>query len=159
MKVEELKIGNIIEVNHFEYGDMYASVISINDTGDLCLHLLDERFTKEEYECTLNEVCSIPITEELLLNNGFDNRNNLASLYLGENVFSLTKHPDLNGLWLSLIKEEDGWQIHSLCADNYGMSNFVRPIHYVHEMQNFLSLVKHGFNIKISYKSELCGKH
>ena len=66
MTKEELRVGNIIEVSHFEYGDMYASVPSINDVGDLCLHLLDERFTKEEYECTMNEVCPIPITEELL---------------------------------------------------------------------------------------------
>lgn len=71
MKVEELRPGNIVEVNHYEYGDMYASITSINDVGDLCLHLLDERFTKEEYECTMNEVCSIPITEELLLKNRF----------------------------------------------------------------------------------------
>lgn len=74
MNEEELRIGNIVEVNHYEYGDMYASVTSINDVGDLCLHLLDERFTKEEYECTMNEVCSIPITEELLLKNGFRER-------------------------------------------------------------------------------------
>lgn len=71
MKPQELRIGNIVEVNHFEYGDMYASVTSINDYGDLCLHLLDERFTKEEYECTMNEVTPIPITEELLLKIGF----------------------------------------------------------------------------------------
>lgn len=67
MKPQELRIGNIVEVNHYEYGDMFASVTSINDVGDLCLHLLDERFTKEEYECTMNEVTPIPITEELLL--------------------------------------------------------------------------------------------
>ena len=71
MTQEELRVGNIIELNHFEYGDMYASVTSINDVGDLCLHLLDERFTKEEYECTMNEVCPIPITEELLEKIGF----------------------------------------------------------------------------------------
>lgn len=71
MEVKELRIGNIVEVNHFEYGDMFASVIYINDVGDLCLHLLDERFTKEEYECTMNEVTPIPITEELLLKIGF----------------------------------------------------------------------------------------
>lgn len=71
MKVNELRIGNIVEVNHFEYGDMYASVTSINDVGDLCLHLLDERFTKEEYECTMSEVTPIPINKELLLKIGF----------------------------------------------------------------------------------------
>lgn len=71
MNIKELRVGNIVEVNHFEYGDMFASVTSINDVGDLCLHLLDERFTKEEYECTMNEVTPIPITEELLLKIGF----------------------------------------------------------------------------------------
>ena len=71
MDVKELSVGNIVEVNHYEYGDMYASVTSINDVGDLCLHLLDERFTKEEYECTMKEVTPIPITEELLLEIGF----------------------------------------------------------------------------------------
>lgn len=71
MNIKELRVGNIVEVNHFEYGDMFASVTSINDVGDLCLHLLDERFTKEEYECTMNEVTPIPITEEILLKIGF----------------------------------------------------------------------------------------
>ena len=76
MKPQELRIGNIVEVNHFEYGDMYASVISINDCGDLCLHLLDERFTKEEYECTMNEITPIPITDKLLLKIGFKKGRN-----------------------------------------------------------------------------------
>lgn len=76
MDIKELRIGNIIEVNHYEYGDMYASVTSINDVGDLSLHLLDERFTKEEYECTMNEVCPIPITDELLLKLGFKKDRN-----------------------------------------------------------------------------------
>lgn len=76
MNAKELRIGNIVEVNHYEYGDMYASVTSINDVGDLCLHLLDERFTKEEYECTMNEVNPIPITDELLLKIRFKKQEN-----------------------------------------------------------------------------------
>lgn len=83
MEVKELRVGNIVEVNHFEYGDMYASVTSINDVGDLCLHLLDERFTKEEYECTMNEVYPITLTDNILVKLGFVERelNSIEQVY------------------------------------------------------------------------------
>lgn len=72
MTIEELRIGNTIGVTHYEYGDMPSVITSINDCGDLCLNCLGELNTNEEYECTLNEVYPIPITEELLVKNGFE---------------------------------------------------------------------------------------
>lgn len=117
MTKEELRVGNIIEVNHFEYGDMYASVTSINDVGDLCLHLLDERFTKEEYECTMNEVTPIPITEELLLEIGFKQCG-----YLFKTLF------------IEMYEVEKGWHLH---IDNERFETALSiTIKYVHQLQN-----------------------
>jgi hypothetical protein len=74
MEKEDLRIGNIVELNHFEYGYMYASVTWLNDLGDICLDLLDKRFTEEEYECTLTQIKPILINEEVLLKIGFSKR-------------------------------------------------------------------------------------
>ncbi len=85
MKPTELRVGNIISVTHEEYGDMLAAITSINDCGDLCLCCLGETYTNEEYECTMNEVYPIPITEELLLKNGFKKGRNGYFIYLEYN--------------------------------------------------------------------------
>ena len=132
MKPQELRVGNVVEVNHYEYGDMYASITSINDAGDLCLHLLDERFTKEEYECTMNEVYPIPITEERLLKIGFKkdvDANNLYRYAIDDCLFEIR-------LWNSgtLIKLENYYE------------NCVRKIHLpktpnLHQLQNAYYLV------------------
>lgn len=82
MKAQDLRIGNIVKLDHFEYGYMYASVTWLNDLGDICLDLLDERFTEEEYECTFNEIRPIPINEEVLLKIGFSKRRNGSFEYV-----------------------------------------------------------------------------
>lgn len=101
------------------------------------------------FQCNVNGISPIPITDEFLLNNGFDNKDNIVSKHFGENVFVLENHTEDRGLWLALIKHDNGWEIMSLREDNRAMHNSVSPIHYVHEMQNFLSLVKFGLNIKL----------
>ena len=130
MKPQELRIGNIVEVNHYEYGDMFASVTSINDVGDLCLHLLDERFTKEEYECTMNEVTPIPITDELLLKNGFEQCD-----YMFKTLF------------MEMYEVENGWHLH---IDNEHFETALSiTIKYIHDLQNayYLAIGKE-FEIK-----------
>lgn len=122
MKPTELRIGNIVEVNHYGYDDMFASVISINDVGDLCLHLLDERFTKEEYECTMNEVTPIPITEELLEKCGFDEP------YDGVYERSCGK--------FEVTKEGDEWWV-----SWHGGCDYWFAIKYLHDLQNAYQLV------------------
>ena len=122
MKPQELRIGNIVEVNHYEYGDMFASVISINDVGDLCLHLLDERFTKEEYECTMNEVTPIRITDELLLKNGFEQCG-----YMFKTLF------------IEMYEVENGWHLH---IDNDKFETAIAlTIKHLHHLQNAYYLV------------------
>lgn len=132
MKPQELSIGNIVEVNHYEYGDMFASVTSINDVGDLCLHLLDERFTKEEYECTMNEVTPIPITEELLEKCGFE-RNNDTPPY----ILDLDK-----GRRVYMFKITYGWILqyvrYGVGYDETVSKNIVM---FVHQLQNAYYLV------------------
>lgn len=125
MKPTELRIGNIMEVNHYEYGDMYASITSINDVGDLCLHLLDERFTKEEYECTMNEVTPIPITEELLEKCGFDE--------LCDGVY------EHNYGGFEVTKEGDEWWVSWNGGCDYWFA-----IKYLHQLQNAYQLVTKG---------------
>lgn len=138
MKPQELRIGNIIEVNHFEYGDMYASVTSINDVGDLCLHLLDERFTKEEYECTSNEVCTIPITEELLLKSGFKKKRD-GYLHYSDHNDEFSIKFDLGYAFIEYanlcFNPED------VTETNYGSSlEFPNTLH-VHTLQNIWHLL------------------
>ena len=138
MKPQELRIGNIVEVNHFEYGDMYASVISINDYGDLCLHLLDERFTKEKYECTMNEVTPIPITDELLLKIGFKKGRN--------DYFNYRDYND--ALSIRFIPNYNFVEYGNLCFNpedvtetNYGSSlEFPNTLH-LHTLQNIWHLL------------------
>ena len=122
MKPQELRVGNIVEVNHYEYGDMFASVTSINDVGDLCLHLLDERFTKEEYECTMNEITPIPITDELLLKNGFEQCG-----YMFKTLF------------IEMYEVENGWHLH---IDNDKFETAIAlTIKHLHHLQNAYYLV------------------
>lgn len=138
MEAQELRIGNIVEVNHFEYGDMYASVTSINDVGDLCLHLLDERFTKEEYECTMNEVTPIPITDELLLKIGFKKDRN--------GYFNYREYND--ELSIRFIPNYTFIEYANLCFNpedvtetNYGSSlEFPNTLH-LHTLQNIWHLL------------------
>lgn len=130
MKPQELRVGNVVEVNHYEYGDMYASVTSINDAGDLCLHLLDERYTKEEYECTMNEVYPIPITEDILLKNGFQkclhtsNRYDLYKEGVFVTLFTCTKGES----WLLSVK-------------TFPSSIEFHGAKYINEIQNALQLI------------------
>ena len=122
MKPQELRVGNIVEVNHYEYGDMFASVTSINDVGDLCLHLLDERFTKEEYECTMNEITPILITDELLLKNGFEQCG-----YMFKTLF------------IEMYEVENGWHLH---IDNDKFETAIAlTIKHLHHLQNACYLV------------------
>lgn len=122
MKPQELRVGNIVEINHFEYGDMFASIISLNDVGDLCLHLLDERLRKEEYECTINEIVPIPITEELLLKNGFEQCD-----YIFKTLF------------IEMYETANGWHLH---IDNERFETAIAlPIKYLHQLQNAYYLI------------------
>jgi hypothetical protein len=138
MKPQELRIGNIVEVNHFEYGDMFASVTSINDVGDLCLHLLDERFTKEEYECMMNEVVPIPITDELLLKIGFKKKRDGYLHYSNHNDEFSIKF-DLGYAFIEYanlcFNPED------VTETNYGSSlEFPNTLH-LHTLQNIWHLL------------------
>lgn len=138
MKPQELSIGNIVEVNHFEYGDMFASVTSINDVGDLCLHLLDERFTKEEYECTMNEVVPIPITDELLLKIGFKKKRD-GYLHYSDHNDEFSIKFDLGYAFIEYanlcFNPED------VTETNYGSSlEFSNTLH-LHTLQNIWHLV------------------
>lgn len=130
MKTQELSIGNIVEVNHFEYGDMFASVTSINDVGDLCLHLLDEIFTKEEYECTINEVVPIPITEELLTKIGFilpEHKEFYVMCRINEkdNSIRLTRYFNL---WNA--------EIFASHPEVVMLEHTIKGLRFVHELQN-----------------------
>lgn len=71
MKPTELRVGNIICLMHEEWGDMPAVITSINDCGDLCLRCLGETNTDEEYECTMNEVYPVTLTDNILVKLGF----------------------------------------------------------------------------------------
>ena len=138
MKPTELRIGNIVEVNHYEYGDMYASITSINDVGDLCLHLLDERFTKEEYECTMNEVTPIPITEELLLKIGFKKKRD-GYLHYSDHNDEFSIKFDLGYAFIEYanlcFNPED------VTETNYGSSlEFPNTLH-LHTLQNIWHLL------------------
>jgi hypothetical protein len=82
MKAQDLRIGNIVAVNHFKYGDIYASVTYMNNLGNICLDLLDERFTGEGYEFTLNAIKPITINEEVLLKIGFSKRKDGSLEYV-----------------------------------------------------------------------------
>ncbi len=83
MEAKELRVGNIISVTHEEYGDMLAAITSINDCGDLCLRCLGETCTDEEYECTMNEVYPITLTDDILVKLGFAERklNSIEQVY------------------------------------------------------------------------------
>lgn len=107
MKVGELRIGNIIKVNHLEYGNMFAKVTAINDCGDLCLYLLDDRFTSEEYKCTMNEVCAIPLIHEQLLRCGFDEP--CDGVYEHNEYNIEVTHDYDNKCWVTWNGGEDFW--------------------------------------------------
>ncbi len=145
MKANELMAGNIVQVNHYEYGDMYASVISVNDCGDLCLHLLDERFTKEEYECTMNEVCPIPITEELLRINGFKHDyDSLCELH----IYSRECGDYYLSLQFGCSNMGDEWTVcHIDNCDRCSVCN--ADVRYVHQLQNLLNIYNIEMEIRL----------
>lgn len=138
MTIEELRIGNTIGVTHYEYGDMPSVITSINDCGDLCLNCLGELNTNEEYECTLNEVYPIPITEEMLVKNGFEliKKSAIKDMKLPMKIIDrlvyIRKVDDMN-------IELDG----SRLFINNGLftkSLLFNDVKYIHEIQNAYQL-------------------
>lgn len=125
MKAIELKIGNIIGLVHEYFGDMPAVVKSINECGDLCLRCLGETCTDEEYECTMNEVYPIPITEKLLTKRiGGDKVTYFISH--GNSMLTFKKLDD--ALWDVLIQ---------VSLPNYReIRQYVYNIQYIHQLQN-----------------------
>lgn len=130
MKAIELKIGNIIGLVHEYFGDMPAVVKSINECGDLCLRCLGETCTDEEYECTMNEVYPIPITEDILLKNGFQkclhtsNRYDLYKEGVFVTLFTCTKGES----WLLSVK-------------TFPSSIEFHGAKYINEIQNAFQLI------------------
>lgn len=140
MKVEELRIGNyvknglgeICQVRSLLWGDV---VVVWNTTKDT------------EEEIIADKVYPIEITVDLLIQNGFKQKGECGAQVFESPYYTLYGHPCR--LWLALQKHKGGWEIQSLRSDRFDRSNYVGLINYVHEMQNYLNLAKHGLEVEL----------
>lgn len=86
----------------------------------------------DSFECRMEDICPIPLTEEVFDKNGF---RYLCGVYYLEEDTSL-----------EFRREDDGYFYLSFDLSNYVLSD--NPIKYVHQIQNILTIA----GIEIEFK-------
>lgn len=72
MDIKELRIGNIVKIDDEYLGPIEGKVTSLKESGEAELLLSVSKGNGRYFRCGADDIFPIPITEELLLNNGFD---------------------------------------------------------------------------------------
>lgn len=133
IKPNELMLGNWVYQSEDDMTPMKVSGISV---GHIDLDYDKSRGNLNmRYDClfgiSYDDIFPIPLTEEMLLKNGFDNVK--GSLYASNGDFEI--HIEGNLLYMA---KSDGSDI-----------AFEKPIKYVHELQNILNVAGIDFDFKI----------
>ena len=118
MKVNELMVGDWVNVNglNLKVGAIHADEIGVVDPDYKIYWCSDDEFDR---------IDPIPLTEEILVKNGWDFR---------DRQYAIECEEDVQGI-VELSRDKDGyyWSI------NWDEYQIIR-IHYVHELQHILRL-------------------
>lgn len=125
IKLNELMLGNWVYQSKGDMTPMKVSGISRDSVS------LDYDEFSGLFGVSYDKIFPIPLTEEMLLKNGFDNVK--GSLYASNGDFEI----HIEG-GLLYIAKSDGSDI-----------AFEKPIKYVHELQNILNIAGIDFDFKI----------
>jgi hypothetical protein len=136
MKETELRLGNLVMVNHKT--DLLAMVTWIQEKS-ICLIFDRQPDLSNGIVCSPNDLIPIPLTEEWLLKFGFikmykaDNKNGYG-LYSGEDIYP----------FIAIELYHDG-----IIFINNG-SRRIEHIKYVHQLQNlYFALTGEELNIQL----------
>lgn len=121
MNKEELRIGNIFELDEIQQGDLISKYVRITSLSEKAAHWVSVPTNGIIGRChsgtNYKDIVPIPLTEELLLKIGFKRNGN----YWDKGCFSLPIHPTKSGGEFILVP-----------------NNFVAaiPLKYLHQLQN-----------------------
>ena len=104
MDIKELRIGNIVKIDDEYLGPIEGKVTSLNEKAEVELLLSVNKGNIRNFRCGSDDIFPIPITEELLLKNGFKKPKEdvfvvkdfctllRVTFYPKETAFELDKH-------------------------------------------------------------------
>ena len=125
MKANELRIGNIVLLKGESFDDEYLHIVKkITET----LLLIECNEESENYSLIDNQIEALPITEDILLMFGFKYKliDGFSRWFVKENIL--------------ILHEKNSFMIEKTIA-NTDMSNYIKSIKYVHELQNLYFLL------------------
>lgn len=76
MKLQELRIGNIVKIDDEYLGQIEGKVTSLNENAEVELLLSANKGNIIHFRCSADDIFPIPITEERLLKIGFKKDRN-----------------------------------------------------------------------------------
>lgn len=133
MKVQELRIGNIVKIDDEYLGPIEGKVFSLNEKAEVELLLSVNKGNIRYFRCGSDDIFPIPITEELLDNNGF-------KPYTKEhNAYTLDLDIERR-VWM--FKNTYGWTLQYV-RYGVGYNDVVSKniVMFVHQLQNAYYLV------------------
>lgn len=131
MKPQELRIGNIVKIDDEYLGPIEGKVTSLKESGEVELLLSVSKGNGRYFVCGSDDIFPIPITDELLLKNGFKQCGYI-----------------FKALFIEMYEVSNGWYPH---FDNDRLETTIAlTIKYIHQLQNAYYLVTgNGLEIKI----------
>jgi hypothetical protein len=131
MKPQELRIGNIVKIDDEYLGPIEGKVTSLKESGEAELLLSVSKGNGRHFVCGSDDIFPIPITDELLLKNGFEQCG-----YMFKTLF------------IEMYEVENGWHLH---IDNDKFETAIAlTIKHLHQLQNAYYLVTgKEFEIKL----------
>ena len=145
MKIEDLRIGNLVSVNNKQFHPNLKGAIlrvtglnerSSNGVIETSVNLECER---ETYSQFIEYIEPIPLTEHLLVDNGFE-KSSHYNAYMHYDLEVIIKANDGKGYWKldHFSKIHDG-KLYLTSEAEYTVSE--RPIEYIHQLQNIFFIL------------------
>lgn len=117
MDIKELRIGNIVKIDDERLGPIEGKVTSLNEKAEVELLLSVNKGNGRYFVCGADDIFPIPITDELLLENGFEQCG-----YIFKTLF------------IEMYEVANGWHLH---IDNERFETALSmTIKYLHQLQN-----------------------
>lgn len=117
MKVQELRIGNIVKIDDEYIGPIDGNVTSLNEKSEVEILFSSNKENIRYFRYGSDDIFPILITDELLLKNGFEQCGYF-----------------FNTIFIEMYEVENGWHLH---IDNERFETALSmTIKYVHQLQN-----------------------
>lgn len=138
MKLQELRIGNIVKLDDEYLGSIEGKVTSLNEEAEVELLLSANKGNIIHFRCGADDIFPIPITEELLLKIGFKKKRD-GYLHYSDHNDEFSIKFDLGYAFIEYanlcFNPED------VTETNYGSSfEFPNTLH-LHTLQNIWHLL------------------